>query len=399
MPVRLKLFLPSVLILGAAVGLALSPITSPQWRPAWLIAGAVGLLACQWLLNERWVVRALRAVQAALAGRTGTAACGPEWRDLVNRVAGLHAASARDESTLQHAIAHAREVEAALVGSEQRYLLAVRGAWDGLWEWDLGNSRVALSPRWKDLAGVAEAGDSITIEAWRERLHPEDRRETLDALEAHLRGLSDRFEHAHRLQHGDGQYRWVLSRATALRRASGRAYRVVGLDTDVTRLKRVESLIEAIAEGTAGCTGEDFFKALVRNFARAMHVDFAFITECANRPPTRTRTLASWRGDGFTDGFEYDLAGTPCERVICEGQVVFHQEGVGGLYPRERGYESYLGLPIRSRDGTVLGHLAFLHHDAMPDDMLVDSVFRIFTARADVEMELTQTLERLNAPA
>ena len=399
MPVRLKLLLPGALILGAAVVIALWPMTDLQWRSAWLLAGAVAVLACQWLLNERWVVRALGAVQAALAGHPGSAPPGSEWREVVDRVACLHAASARDGSTLQQAIAHAREVEAALQGSEQRYLLAVRGAGDGLWEWDLDSGRVKLSPRWKALAGMAEAGDSIALERWRERLHPEDRRETLDALEAHLRGLSDRFEHAHRLRHDDGQYRWVLSRATALRRANGRAHRVVGIDTDVTRLKRVESLIEAIAEGTAGCTGEDFFKALVRNFARALHVDFAFITECTNRPATRTRALAAWRGDGFTEGFEYALSGTPCEHVILEDRVVFHPQGVGSLYPCERDYESYLGVPIRARDGRVLGHLAFLHRAAMPEDMLVDSVFRIFTARAGAEMELTRALQRLGATA
>lgn len=56
------------------------------------------------------------------------------------------------------------------------------------------------------------------------------------------------------------------------------------------------------------------------------------------------------------------------------------------------------GLPIFARDGGVIGHLAFLHPEPMPEDVLLESVYRIVTARAGAEIELTQALQRL-APA
>jgi PAS domain S-box-containing protein len=285
----------------------------------------------------------------------------------------------------------------ALRVSEQRYALAVRGAHDGLWEWDLNGDRMSFSPRWKHMFGLDGAGDCMRLAEWCERLHPDDREAAVQALQQHLQGRTERYEHPHRMLHADGRYRWVLSRGTAVRRASGAPYRVVGLDTDITRIKRVETLIEAIAEGTASQSGESFFRALVMHFARALLVDCAFITECTDRPPTRARTLAYWRCGAFDADFEYELAGTPCETVIAEGRTRFYPEGLARLFPCEERQEGYLGLPIFARDGDVIGHLAFVHGERLHEDIVLEPVYRIFTARAGVEIELGRALRRLQA--
>jgi PAS domain-containing protein len=206
-----------------------------------------------------------------------------------------------------------------------------------------------------------------------------------------------RFEGELRLKHKDGSLRWVLTRGVALRHASGTPYRMVGLDTDVTRVKRVETILDAVARGTAGAFGEAFFMTLVRHFARALEVECAFITECADQPPTRVRTLAFWAGEGFADNIEYGLPGTPCEQVVGGGRLCFLRSDVQRLYPVEAGFEAYLGIPIVAQDGRVLGHLAFLDRAQRGDELLLDSVYRIFTARAALELELRQAQQRLRA--
>jgi GAF domain-containing protein len=84
------------------------------------------------------------------------------------------------------------------------------------------------------------------------------------------------------------------------------------------------------------------------------------------------------------------LAGTPCEEVIQDGRSCFHRGDLERIFPRERGYEAYLGMPIRSSTGRVLGHLAFFDRVPRGDEMLVDSVYKIFIARAAAEMERAQ---------
>lgn len=397
MNIRLLLLLPSLAMFLVAACLVLVPGVLPTKPALVLTAAALGWVGLQALAHERWVMAGIRALRAALEGKANAGASQREWHDLATRASSLQQASTQQSRALEQVASHSRQMEDALRLSEARYVTAVRGANDGLWEWDLASQRLLCSPRWKHMLGFDDCGDSLPIEHWQQRLHPEDRDAAITALKAHLRGEAERYEHPHRLLHADGRYRWVLSRGTALRRASGRAYRMVGLDTDITQLKRVESIVEAIANGTAGHSGEAFFKALVQNFAHALRVDCAFITECVNRPATEARTLAFWRAGEFDPNFQYQLAGTPCERVLQEDQIVFHADCLAQLFPREAGFESYLGLPIHARDGGVIGHLAFVDTAPMGKDMLVDSVYRIFAARAGVEIELGRALSRLES--
>lgn len=303
------------------------------------------------------------------------------------------AALARSET--ERAIA-----EAGHRASEQRYLLALQGSQDGLWEWQPGSDAVTLSPRWKAMLGYASDDLADTRAAWLGCVLLEDRAAYEAALLAHARSSDARFDLELRLRHRDGSVRHVLSRGVAIRDESGRAERLIGLDTDVTRLRRVQSVLDAVAEGTAGAHGDHFFQAMVQHFARALEVDCAFITECADQPPTRVRTLAFWsRQDGHQPAFEYPLAGTPCEEVIQGNCMTYHRSGVAERFPAEAGFESYIGLPVVGSDGRVLGHLAMLDSGVRGDELLVDLVYRIFLARAAAEIERLHALARLAAAA
>lgn len=397
MSIRCPLLLPAALSLAAALALALWP--QPPWPPtlpAALAGVGLVLLAAQAVASERRRLGALRAVRAALAGATPPALPDAPWRAVLAQVEALQADAARQREAAEQASAACRRTTEALQASEERYVLAVRGSQDGLWEWDIASGRLALSARWMHLFGGGDDARTTTLADWAAALHPEDRAEALHALQSLAHG-GERVEHVHRVRHADGRYRWVLSRGSVLRRASGQAYRVVGLDADITRIKRIESIIEEIAEGTAGRSGEPFFQSLVQHFAQALHIDCAFVTECVNRPPTRVRTLAFWQDGGFGTNFEYDLADTPCDPVVRENRAVFHPHGLADLFDCEPGQQSYLGLPIVARDGGVLGHLAFVDRAPMPPDIVRESIYRIFTARAAVEIELARALQRMKA--
>jgi diguanylate cyclase (GGDEF)-like protein/PAS domain S-box-containing protein len=128
----------------------------------------------------------------------------------------------------------------ALESSEERYALAVAGANDGLWDWDLRSGDVYFGPRWKAMLGHEDDEIGKSPEEWMKRVHPEDVERLKTDLAAHVLGRTAHFENEHRMLHKDGGYRWMLSRGMGVRARTGKAVRLAGSQTDITDRKRFE---------------------------------------------------------------------------------------------------------------------------------------------------------------
>jgi diguanylate cyclase (GGDEF)-like protein/PAS domain S-box-containing protein len=130
----------------------------------------------------------------------------------------------------------------ALHESEERFALAMQGANDGLWDWDLKDDTIYFSPRWKSMLGFEEDGIRNSPEEWLSRIHPEDMKAVRAAIAAHLAGETTHFENECRMQHKDGTYRWMLSRGLAVRGGDGKPARMAGSLTDITAGKVSDAL-------------------------------------------------------------------------------------------------------------------------------------------------------------
>jgi PAS domain S-box-containing protein len=151
-----------------------------------------------------------------------------------------------------------------------------------------------------------------------------------------------------------------------------------------------EELIQHLVKGTSSQTGHEFFHALVRSAALAMDVAGVWVTEYL---PERKvlRSLAFWMNGHYVEDYEYTIRGTPCEQVIENTCLVHYPDRVIELFPGDADLVklsavSYAGVPLLKADGTVLGHLSAL--DTKPLRLVADveSVFRIFAARAGAEL-------------
>ncbi len=116
-----------------------------------------------------------------------------------------------------------KRAQAALRDSETRYALAARGANDGLWDWNLVSNEVYFSPRWKAMLGYEEQDIGTSQDEWFKRIHPDDLLRVKGDIAAHQAGKTPSYENEHRMMHHDGNYRWMLSRAAAVRDLNGRA--------------------------------------------------------------------------------------------------------------------------------------------------------------------------------
>src|SRR5215510_12276478 len=133
-------------------------------------------------------------------------------------------------------------IEKKLKDSEERYVLATRGANDGLWDWDLDAHRIYFSPRWMSMLGYNDEEIKQSPREWFSRLHPQDSTRVKREIAAHIKGQSSHFESEYRILCKDGSYRWMLTRGLALRDGVGKAHRMAGSQTDITERKVYDPL-------------------------------------------------------------------------------------------------------------------------------------------------------------
>jgi diguanylate cyclase (GGDEF)-like protein/PAS domain S-box-containing protein len=177
-------------------------------------------------------------------------------------------------------ITQRKMAERALWESEERYSLAVRGANDGLWDWNLATDEVYYSARWKAMLGYSEAEVGGGPDAWLSRVHPDDLARVKVDLRAHREDRSLHFQNEHRIQHKDGTYRWVLARGIADRDPQGKPYRIAGSLTDITQHKAVEQQLarEALYDSLTGLPNRAFLTDLLQRAIgrRKRQSDYAF---------------------------------------------------------------------------------------------------------------------------
>lgn len=145
------------------------------------------------------------------------------------------------ERCIRHALEQVRAAE-ALRELQARHELLLRGANDGLWEWNLLTDELRYSPRWKQLFGVGDEELGHSSELWFSRVHVDDLRGLRDDIDSHIDGATVVHQFEHRIAQRDGNYRWVLSRGLVRRDRWGRAIALAGSLTDINRRKRTELL-------------------------------------------------------------------------------------------------------------------------------------------------------------
>ena len=132
--------------------------------------------------------------------------------------------------------------------SEERYVMALAGATDGLWDWDIHADTVFFSDRFCETLGYLPEELPSSMDSFRSKLHPEDSGATWAAIERHLKERVP-FITEYRLGTKSGEYRWFLSRAQARWDTEGNAVSLSGWIQDITARKITElNLTAALSE-------------------------------------------------------------------------------------------------------------------------------------------------------
>jgi PAS domain S-box-containing protein len=144
-------------------------------------------------------------------------------------------------------ITERKRAELALRDSETRWRLAMEGAGDGVWDWNLHTGEEYFSARIKAMFGFAEHEVEDLAESLDRRTHPDDVAQMLRDRAAHFDGETPVYRNEHRVRCNDGSWKWVLSRGMVIARDDdGQPLRMVGTHSDITELKQAESQQRAL---------------------------------------------------------------------------------------------------------------------------------------------------------
>jgi len=140
-------------------------------------------------------------------------------------------------------ITERRRIELALEQARERVALATREAGIGTWERDLIEGASHWDEQMYRLRGISP-DDPRPVEALRTScVHPEDRAPMWARYDDARGGSVDRTAFEFRVVWPDGTERWLATRGKVLRDAAGRPVRMLGVNWDVTELKRTEQAL------------------------------------------------------------------------------------------------------------------------------------------------------------
>ncbi|WP_051617326.1 PAS domain-containing hybrid sensor histidine kinase/response regulator [Desulfonatronovibrio hydrogenovorans] len=112
---------------------------------------------------------------------------------------------------------------------------------DGIWDYDLVTGSFACSERFAEMLGYKPEEIKNFGCFCEENIHPQDADNFRSAFEGYISGRLPTYATEFRLKTKQGDYKWIYTRGQALQRdASGRALRVVGAHTDISKRKQTE---------------------------------------------------------------------------------------------------------------------------------------------------------------
>jgi serine phosphatase RsbU (regulator of sigma subunit)/PAS domain-containing protein len=133
-----------------------------------------------------------------------------------------------------------------------RWGLAIDAAGIGTFDWDLVSGRLSWDDQLIGMFGYDVDTFGQTIDAFNDRLHPDDAGRVNEALQQCIDACGE-YDAEYRVVRPDGETRWVHARGRALPGSDGAAVRVIGAAYDTTGERegaaRVTRVLEAMPAG------------------------------------------------------------------------------------------------------------------------------------------------------
>ena len=152
--------------------------------------------------------------------------------------------------TVTNNIANALERKLYLNQSQENELrlrLALNGAKEGMWDWNLQIDEVYFSDTCYTMLGYEHNEFEKTGRRWQDLIHPDDWDRVSKIFKEHLKSKTDYYESVFRIKDKFGEWRWILDHGKVIERdKEGKPIRAVGTHIDISKQKKIEQQLQEL---------------------------------------------------------------------------------------------------------------------------------------------------------
>lgn len=141
-----------------------------------------------------------------------------------------------------------KKAEEEIIKSNERFELIGQATQDGLWEWNLETEQVWGNEIHQQLYGLTLADPVPDYDKWKQRIHPEDREQTIKSFEEALASTRDSYFSEYRFNKENAGWINVYGRTYIERNKEGKPVRLIGSMIDNTARKKAEEAIKLSEE-------------------------------------------------------------------------------------------------------------------------------------------------------
>ncbi|WP_340818388.1 PAS domain S-box protein [Methanolobus sp. WCC4] len=279
----------------------------------------------------------------------------------------------------------------------ERFMLAVNGSQEGIWDWDLESNQLYFSPKWKEMIGYDDHELQNSFSTFEVRLHPEDKQRVLDYLEKYLNGEISEYHIEFRFRHKDGNYIWVLTRGVALRDENGKPCRMAGSHIDITERKKNERTLKQAKQKyrQAYKLLQEVIESPENVVIFALDKDYRYIAFNRNHQMTMEHIWGARIevGDSMLDHIkspvDAEKAKVNFDRVLAGEAFTIVEEYGDSLFDR-RWYENVYS-PLEDHEGNVFGLTLFL------TDITERKMVEVQLQRKEMQLRTAQSIGNIGS--
>jgi PAS domain S-box-containing protein len=255
-----------------------------------------------------------------------------------------------------------RSSQDALTQSEERLNLALSATNLGMWDWNLINDEVYLSPIWFSMLGYGPNEFPQEFDTWSLLQHPDDREESSQAVQEVIRKRESSFEIEFRLKHKNGSWMWIRSLGKAVSHdADGNTTRLTGIHEDINERKQGELVRQVLFDISNAVNSthslDELYGMIRKSLGRVVDTTNCFLALYKEDSDTLTLPFMEDEKDAFT---EFPARKTLTSFVIRTGEaqlVDIEREKelthAGEIEPVGAPCVSWLGVPLKHEGKTI----------------------------------------------